>query len=115
MTNSYLMKYKNYLLILALFFSINVYADEMTEAPATNQYKPTAEQMIIDGLVYRPLSLAGTLLGTGLFIVTLPFSLIGGNADVAGERLVLEPASSTFDRCLGCLPDNSTTNYPGRN
>jgi hypothetical protein len=111
------MKRKNYItLVLALLISLNVSAGETSDAskPET-QYKPTAEQMIIDGLVYRPLSLAGTLLGTGLFIVTLPFSLLGGNADVAGERLVLEPANSTFDRCLGCLPDNSTTAYPGRN
>jgi len=107
---------KYIILILTLLISFSVNADEPRDVsePAT-QYKPTAEQMIIDGLIYRPLSLAGTLLGTGLFIVTLPFSLIGGNADVAGERLVLEPASSTFDRCLGCLPDNTTATYPGRN
>jgi hypothetical protein len=109
------MNYKSYIILVpALFITLGVYAGEATdEAPPENRYKPTAEQMIIDGLVYRPLSLAGTLLGTGLFIVTLPFSLIGGNADEAGERLVLEPASSTFDRCLGCLPDYTTTTYPG--
>lgn len=68
-------------------------------------YQPTAEAMILDGLVYRPLSLAGTLVGTGIFIVTLPFSLIGGNPDQAGHVLVVEPAEMTFKRCLGCLPD----------
>jgi hypothetical protein len=108
------MKQNSYItLILALLITFGVNADDMTGAPAApkSKYQPTAEQMIIDGLVYRPLSLAGTLVGTGLFIVTLPFSLIGGNAGQAGERLVLEPASATFDRCLGCLPGNSSSSY----
>lgn len=108
------MKYKNYIILnLALFITLSVNANEVTDAPSAleSKYQPTAEQMIIDGLIYRPLSLAGTLLGTGLFIVTLPFSLIGGNAGQAGERLVLEPARSTFDRCLGCLPGNSSSSY----
>ena len=73
-----------------------------------HEHHPSAESMIFDGLVYRPLSLVGTLMGTGIFLVTLPFSLIGGNADVAGQVLVVDPANSTFNRCLGCLPDNTT-------
>lgn len=68
-----------------------------------HKFQPGAEQMIIDGLVYRPLSLAGTLIGTGIFIVTLPFSLIGNNVDQAGQELVVKPARYTFERCLGCL------------
>jgi hypothetical protein len=105
--------YITLILALALLITLSVSANEMTDASAApeSKYQPTAEQMIIDGLIYRPLSLAGTLLGTGLFIVTLPFSLIGGNAGQAGERLVLEPASATFDRCLGCLPGNSSSGY----
>jgi hypothetical protein len=70
-----------------------------------SDYKPTAEQMIIDGLVFRPLSLAGTIVGTGIFIVTLPFSLFGGNVGDAGERLIIEPANATFNHCLGCITD----------
>lgn len=68
---------------------------------------PTAEAMLVDGLIYRPLYLASTVLGAGVFIVTLPFSAAGGNVHDAGERLVLEPARDAFSRCLGCLPDDS--------
>lgn len=75
--------------------------DERTVSGAERH--PSAEMMILDGLVYRPLGLAGTIIGTGLFIVTLPFSLPGGNAGEAGERLVVEPARDTFTRCLGCI------------
>lgn len=64
-----------------------------------------AEAMAFDGLVRRPIGLLGTALGTGLFIVTLPFSALGGNADEARETLVVEPARDTFSRCLGCWED----------
>ena len=35
-------------------------------------------------------------------VAVLPFSLLGGNADEAGEVLVMGPAKATFVRCLGC-------------
>ncbi|MGH8563870.1 MAG: multidrug transporter [Gammaproteobacteria bacterium] len=62
-----------------------------------------ADYMAADGLIARPLGIASTIIGTGLFIVTLPFSLIGGNVDEAGQVLVQEPATYTFGRCLGCF------------
>lgn len=96
------------LFLLAFSFTSASLADEMRDEDS--RQVPSAEAMIVDGLVYRPLSLAGTIVGTGLFILTLPFSAIGGNADEAGQRLVVEPANSTFDRCLGCLPDYSRVN-----
>ena len=70
-----------------------------------NDYKPTAEQIVIDGLIYRPLALAGTVIGTGIFIVTLPFSLFSGNIEDVGNTLIIEPAHATFDHCLGCITD----------
>jgi len=70
-----------------------------------HRYTPSAEEMIVDGLIYRPLSLAGTIIGTGLYIVTLPFSLMGDNEDQARERLITAPADSTFNRCLGCIDE----------
>jgi hypothetical protein len=55
-----------------------------------------------DLLVGRPLLLGATIVGTAVYLVTLPFSLAGGNATEAGKTLVLGPAKSTFIRCLGC-------------
>jgi hypothetical protein len=65
--------------------------------------KPTAEGMFLDGLVARPVGLASTILGTGLFVVTLPFSIMGGNVEQARERFIDEPMAYTFRRCLGCF------------
>ncbi|PCJ90379.1 MAG: hypothetical protein COA46_11200 [Porticoccaceae bacterium] len=64
--------------------------------------KPSAGEMVADIVVARPILLVLTVLGTGLYVVTLPFSLAGGNATEAGEALVIGPARSTFVRCLGC-------------
>ena len=100
------MRISQYLVLtLALSVSVTVVAADTNDPDyATDEYQPTAERMIIDGLIYRPLALASTIIGTAIFIATLPFSLPGGNADEAGDVLVVEPAHATFGRCLGCLP-----------
>ena len=91
------------LLIAALLFSGQpAVAGDQQQAQQVAR-RPSAEAMILDGLVYRPVSLAGSIVGTGIFVVTLPFSLLGGNVKQAGETLVLEPARDTFGRCLGCI------------
>ena len=64
--------------------------------------RPTAMAMFGDAVLARPLLLAGTLVGTGLFVVTLPFSALGGNVKEAANTLVVGLAKTTFTRCLGC-------------
>lgn len=63
---------------------------------------PSATAMAADLLLVRPLGLAATVVGTGLFIVQLPLSIIMGvpPADPA-KKLVVEPAQFTFRRPLG--------------
>ncbi len=63
---------------------------------------PSALAMVGDAVIARPLGLAFTAIGAVAYVVTLPFSLAGGNAKEAGETLVVGPAMSTFVRCLGC-------------
>jgi hypothetical protein len=59
--------------------------------------------MAADMLIARPVGLVATVVGTALFIGSLPFSLLGGNADEAAHTLIEDPAEYTFGRCLGCL------------
>lgn len=63
---------------------------------------PSAIAMTGDALLIRPILLATTVVGTGVFLVSLPFSALGGNVGEAGKVLVLGPAEATFVRCLGC-------------
>ena len=53
-------------------------------------------------MVARPALFVATVAGAGVFIVSLPLSILGGNVKQAGYKLVANPARSTFLRCLGC-------------
>ena len=59
------------------------------------------EKMAVDLVFIRPLGLAGTVAGSAVYVVSLPFTLLGGNAGEAGKKLVVEPAAYTFTRPLG--------------
>ena len=64
--------------------------------------KPSALAMTTDAVLLRPVLLATTIVGSAVYLVSLPFSALGGNAGEAGEVLVVGPAKATFVRCLGC-------------
>lgn len=63
---------------------------------------PSALAMTGDAVFVRPVLLATTIVGSAVYLVSLPFSLLGGNAKEAGDVLVVGPAKATFVRCLGC-------------
>jgi len=79
------------------------------EGPGAVQMAAGAERepgpagMIIDGLVVRPLGLVATIVGSVIFVITLPFSAMGDNVAEARKNLVEAPAAFTFSRCLGCF------------
>ena len=64
-------------------------------------FGPSYETMTVDTIVGKPLQLVAALAGTAAYIVSLPFSLIGGNADQAQQKLFVEPWDA-MGRCLGC-------------
>lgn len=70
---------------------------------------PSAAAMAVDLLLVRPLGLVATVVGTGLFVASLPFSLLGMNTDEAFVRLVGQPAEFTFLRPLGDFETELTT------
>ena len=63
--------------------------------------KPTGGEMLADTLLVRPVAIVGTLLSTTAFVITLPFSVLGGNVDEAAQSLVAEPFQYAFIRPLG--------------
>lgn len=65
------------------------------------QDEATAESMIADFVLLRPLGIVATAVGSVFFIVSLPFSWPTGSAGTALDKLVVEPASFTFVRPLG--------------
>ena len=75
--------------------------NEADEANETLAAPDSAGMMLMDAFLLRPLGLAATVLGTAVFIVTLPFSLPTHSADDAAKVLVVKPAKYTFARPLG--------------
>lgn len=80
---------------LTLFFSPTASAERINE-------KPSAGAMVADALVARPLYFVLSQVGSAVYGVTLPFTLLGGNATEAAETLVVTPLQAGFIRCLGC-------------
>ncbi len=64
----------------------------------------SAEAMVADVVIARPVGLVSTVVGSAVYVVSLPFSLLGGNEKQAREKLVKEPAEFTFKRPLGEFP-----------
>jgi hypothetical protein len=73
--------------------------------PMFDRPNPSIDQMVVDGIFIRPLMLAATAAGSILYLATLPASALGGNAEQAANKMVVEPAKATFRTCLGCLLD----------
>jgi len=81
----------------------------LVQAQAIDE-QPNAARMAGDLIVARPIGLVATILGTGAFVVSLPFTLAAGSVEEAAQALVVAPARTTFVRCLGC----TQTGYTGK-
>lgn len=61
----------------------------------------SAGAMAVDSLALRPLGAISLVAGFGLFVISSPFSALGGNIDKAWNAMVAKPAKFTFARPLG--------------
>ena len=98
-------KLMTYFLAFMLAVSNSAFASTMSTTSAAMysdyQEEPTAGTMLADTVLVRPLMLVGTAVGVVAFVITLPFSALGGNVGDAGQTLVVAPAKYTFIRPLG--------------
>jgi hypothetical protein len=62
---------------------------------------PSAAAMIADTVVARPLGFGAIIAGTAGFIVSLPFSALGGNVKQAFNKMMVQPTRFTFLRPIG--------------
>ena len=61
------------------------------------------EAVAADVIVVRPLSFVATLLGSALFVVSLPVAAISDSVADTSEALVFTPGRMTFTRPMGEL------------
>jgi hypothetical protein len=97
---------------LALNFGLQVMPAMASETvnhgsgdPVYSIQNPPAYAMIGDLLIARPLLIAATIVGAGLFVIASPFAAAGGNLGATGKALVVDPGKAAFVRCLGCTGD----------
>jgi hypothetical protein len=62
---------------------------------------PSSSTVAADAIIGRPLGLATTIVGTGVFLVTLPFNRTYESTAEAGWGLVGRPGGWTFVRPMG--------------
>jgi hypothetical protein len=61
------------------------------------------EAAAADVLVVRPLGFVATILGSALFVVSLPIAAVSDSVSDTAEALVLTPGRMTFTRPVGEL------------
>ncbi|WGL64861.1 multidrug transporter [Pseudomonas sp. CW003PS] len=88
--------------LLALSAQAEVVQQNVSGDPLYTVEAPKGFAMVGDLVVARPLLIGATLVGTAAFIVSLPFTALGGNVGEAAQALVVEPGREAFVRCLGC-------------
>jgi hypothetical protein len=75
---------------------------QMLWAQAAIDESPNEWAMVGDLLVARPIGAVLTVGGAAVWLVSLPFTLLAGNASEAAGKLIGGPVETTFMRCLGC-------------
>ncbi len=85
------------LCVLALWLS--------TATPCFAAQNDDTTSIVVDTVVLRPVSFALTIVGSALFVVTLPVAIPAHSVDKVGHALVVAPAKDTFVRPVGDLDD----------
>ncbi len=70
---------------------------------AAETEEPSPDEVAADLLFIRPIAFSAIIVGSAIYIVSLPFTLPTGNVKLAGKKLVLEPWKHTFSKPLGEL------------
>jgi hypothetical protein len=92
---------KTLVTFMVVVFVITAMASSSFAQATIKDDEISTENMVADALIVRPLGIVATILGAGLFVISLPFSALGKNVKEAGQKLVVAPAKFTFTRPLG--------------
>ena len=94
--------YKKLLLvILSIALLTGVTSQAFAKPCCEKAEEASAAAMFADAVFIRPFWLTCTVLGTGLFVLTSPFTLISRNIGHSAKVFVAEPAINTFGYPLG--------------
>ena len=63
--------------------------------------EPSSTVVFMDALVAKPLGTVATVGGTGLFLITLPWTIPSKSTDEAARGLIVRPGGYSFVRPVG--------------
>lgn len=82
-----------FILVIIAFLIVNLFsnsfADDQTRRDEIN---------ILDVVLARPLGIVGGIFGTGIFIISLPFTIPTKSVDKAANMFIIEPFKFSFVR-----------------
>jgi hypothetical protein len=85
---------------IAAFLSVPL-ASQAFAGTDAKESRSDAGAMVADFLLVRPLGFVTLVAGFTCFVLSSPFSALGGNINTAWDRLAADPAKFTFARPLG--------------
>lgn len=95
-------KFKNAAVILTIIVMLIISSGSTVLALDYNRTeKPEGITMIADFVAVRPVGIVSLATGYTIFVLSSPFSALGGNISTAWDKMVVEPAKYTFKRPLG--------------
>ncbi len=86
------------LLVVTSLVMVSLYTVGWTEDERTKDDPVTDEWNMIDLLVARPIGIVAGIVGTGVFIVSLPFTIPTGSVDKSAQMFVVKPFKFSFGR-----------------
>jgi len=90
-------------LLVISFFLVSFASSAMAGAAGATYVSPEKSPMtmVADVVAVRPLYLASMVAGTGLFIISLPFSLLGQNTGEVFQKSMVVPTKVFLFKPLG--------------
>jgi len=90
-------------LTVTILFAIFIMMTSIPAFGSDNGFDDTMDIFLV-----RPVSLAATIVGTAIFIVSLPFSIPSKSVESTAQALVVKPFNYTFTRPIGEFRDEGT-------
>ena len=85
-----------------------------TATPALAGPQRDPDVVCADAVILRPALFAATVVGSAVFVVTLPFAALSKSVKSTAHALVVAPAEATFTRPLGDFDYHETpSDLPG--
>jgi hypothetical protein len=98
---------------LATFLGIAATGEATAGGMYELQYEdePDAAEMLADALIVRPMTLVASAVGAVGWVLSLPFTIPGGNVGEVGRKAVAEPLEYTFLRPVGYMEQGTRPRY----